>query len=130
MTGSAVAAVGVGGAPADDDAAGGGGVTAGDELGAGGGCVAVHWTSTTPAAIISASTATRRPKDVNWDESSPLASIPTRPLRSAVSLDKSSANATADRFPEDYWTERLRPCPTFCPHFVANQHDGVGLNET
>jgi hypothetical protein len=80
VTGSTVPPAGAGGALADDDAADGDGVTAGDGVAAGGGSAEVHCTSTTPAASISASTAPRRLKDVNWDESSPLASIPTRPL--------------------------------------------------
>jgi hypothetical protein len=42
----------------------------------------VHCTSVSPAANMPASTATHRLKDVTGDESSPLASIPTRPLRS------------------------------------------------
>jgi len=97
VTGSTVAPAGAGGALADDDAADGDGITAGDGVAAGGGSAEVHCTSATPAASISASTAPRRLNDVNWDESSPLASIPTRPLQSAVSLDKCGANATADR---------------------------------
>jgi hypothetical protein len=81
VTGCTVAAGGAGGALADDDAADGDGITAGDGVAAGGDGAEVHCTSTTPAASISASTAPRRLKDVNWDESSPLASIPTRPLQ-------------------------------------------------
>jgi hypothetical protein len=94
VTGSAVAAAGDGGTladdgaaadrdgvTADDDAADGDGITAGDGVAAGGGSGEVHCTSTTPAASISASTAPRRLKDVNWGESSPLASIATRPLQ-------------------------------------------------
>jgi hypothetical protein len=63
------------------DAADGDGITAGDGVAGGAGSAEVHCTSTTPAASISASTAPRRLKDVNWDESSPLASIRTRPLK-------------------------------------------------
>lgn len=61
---------------AGDDEADGGFVAAGDGAVAGGGGAAVHCTSRTPAASMWASTATRRSKGVNWDESSPLASIP------------------------------------------------------
>jgi len=108
VTGSTVAPAGAGGALADDDAAADGdGVADGDGAAARGGSAAVHCTSTTPAAIIAASTPTRRVKDVNWDESSPLASIPTRPLRSAVSLDKSSANATVRQI------SAIPPCSSY-----------------
>jgi hypothetical protein len=74
---------------ADDDAADGDGVTAGDGVAAGGGSAEVHCTSTTPAASISASTAPRRLKDVNWDESPAISGFARH----------SGANATADRFP-------------------------------
>jgi len=47
----------------------------------------VHWTSTTPAASISASAAPRRLKGVNWGESSPLASVLIRPLDKVDSVD-------------------------------------------
>src|SRR6201997_3845792 len=80
VTGSPVPPAGAGDALGDDDAADGGGIAAGDGVAAGGGNAEVHCTSTTPAASIAASTAPRRLKDVNWDESS-LASIPTRPLQ-------------------------------------------------
>ncbi|MDX6502291.1 MAG: hypothetical protein QOG23_5555, partial [Blastocatellia bacterium] len=73
---------GAGDTLADDDAAADGdGVRDGDGVAARGGSAVVHCTSTTPAASISASTAPRRLKDVNWDESSPLASVPARPLQ-------------------------------------------------
>jgi hypothetical protein len=70
VTGSTVASAGAGGALADDDAAADGdAVEDGDGVAAGGGGAAVHCTSTTPAASISASTAARRLKDVNSDMS-------------------------------------------------------------
>ena len=72
------------GALDDEDAAADGDGVA-DGVAARGGSAAVHGASTTPAAIICASTATRRRKDLNSDESSPLALIRTRPLRSRAS---------------------------------------------
>src|SRR6185312_5030770 len=60
---------------ADDDAAAGDdGVTDAGVAACGGGA-AVHCTSTRTAASISARRAPRRWKDLNWDESSPLASV-------------------------------------------------------
>ena len=47
----------------------------GDGVAARGGSAALHCASTTPAAIISARTATRRRKDVNCDESAPSSQI-------------------------------------------------------
>jgi hypothetical protein len=84
-------------AAADDDAADGDGVTAGDGVAAGGGSAEVHCTTTTPAASISASTAPRRLKDVNWDESSnqlvPLLFGASRALR----CHKESASETTNQ---------------------------------
>src|SRR6516164_8940302 len=77
VTGSTVASAGAGGALADDDvAAHGDGAEDGDGVVAGVGGAAVHCTSTTPAASISASTAPRRSKHLNWDVSSPRTSVP------------------------------------------------------
>ena len=78
---------------ADDAMAADGAMTDDDGLARRGGGAAVHCTGKTPAAIMATSTATHRLKDVNWDESSPLAPTSTMPPRSG-SADKSAATAS------------------------------------
>src|SRR6185437_4999701 len=77
VTGRMLLSAGAGDGPAADDAAD-------DGLAAGGAGAAVHCVKVTPAAIMPASTATRRLLDVNGDESSPLAPRLAGPPRPGV----------------------------------------------